>query len=337
MKNLKVSLILLSWIMLMVAQPGRSISRQHGSMVIVTRALAGRNANVENLLAALKMSGDLGPGLLPSEIFVAPNTPGLLPSPLLRLFRHGRGSKVVGTHEVAGPFFLFRRADTAGIFWDQYHAWVSPSDPRGYGHYVRDPKGVSFLWKKAWLILRGDNDSLIIYGKNGPVEVQISSAPGRGEQDILPALFKLCPKLANPPWNGSAGAGRIYFYRGKEKVGSAAPIGVSLNGMFIGYLTGGNSYFYTDEPAGNYKIGWLIDYHSSRVSPLGLISDIGRNAVNFKQAMAFDLAPGQTKFIRLRVHFGLAHPKVKVSAANERSASAIIKHPSNTPLTSATP
>ncbi|HLG95866.1 MAG TPA: DUF2846 domain-containing protein [Bryobacteraceae bacterium] len=304
MKNF---LIVLASILFIGVQSGRCVSGKHVSMVIVTRLSAGRNANVEKGLVALNQY-ILGPRHLPAVLTV----------PL------GTDAKTLG------PFFVFKRADTIGVFWDQYGAAVSRSDPPGHGHYVFENSGY-LLWKDASLIVRRNNDSLLIYGAKNSIAVRISSTPGDREQDILPTLFKLCPLLQNHAWNGSAGAGRIYFYRGRETVGSTAPIGVSLNGIMIGYFLGGNSYFYIDVPAGDYEIGSRIDYHTGFQDAdsirLGSSGVLGLHAVGFNHAMAFSLAAGQTKFIRLRVHFGLGHPKVKVSAANERSASSIIKYP----------
>ncbi|MGH9401371.1 MAG: hypothetical protein ACRD2P_04600 [Terriglobia bacterium] len=229
---MKNSLILFSLALLMVAQP-RYARAQGESVAIVTGAtFAGRKPAESDTLALLNQF--VGPRGLPS----------VLPYQL-------------GVGVMGGPFYLFTRADTTGLFWKQYWATYSKSDPRGYGHYQPYPNGAFFLWKDAWLILRHDNDSLVLLGKRSqgapgsggpisPVEIPISSTLGQTEQDILPTLFAICPLLGNPRWNGSAAIGRIYFYRGGEKVGSTAPIGVSLNGTFIGYLLAGKSYFYID-------------------------------------------------------------------------------------------
>lgn len=273
MKRLKMTMAFLFWIMLMVAQPGRSWSSRHGSIVIVTRALAGRNINVAKALAMLnQVTGPRHLPYVPREMF---------PQALFV------------------PYLRFNHADLTGLFWDRYDLETPGLPvPGAPVHFVRRP-GVFFRWKDAWLIVRLNNGSLLVYGRNNatlskggsisPLEIPIASAPGREEQDILPTVFKLCPNVQNPHWNGSAGAGRIYFYRGREFVGSAAPIGVSANGMVIGYLPGGNSYFYIDEPAGNYKIGWRLGNHYDyKFSPLGNFgSVIGSNAIRFTHAIAF--------------------------------------------------
>jgi hypothetical protein len=307
---MKNSWVLFSLIVFMVAQP-QYAGAQGESVVIVTGAtFAGRKPAVDDTMAVLNQI--VGPRDLPAAL----------------TYQWGRG--IVGG---AGIFYQFTRADAKGLFWNRYWATISKSDPSGHGHFQPYPNGAFFLWEDAWLILRHDNDSLVLFGKRSQetqgsdvpvsaVGIPISSTQGQTEQDILPALFAICPHLGNPRWNGGSAIGRIYFYRGGERVGSAAPIGVSLNGMFIGYLLAGKSYFYIDEPAGNYTAGWRIDYHANGPSiGAGFGSFVGSNAVGFTDAMPLTLAAGETKFIRFRVRFGFAHPTVNLSTADQRSAS----------------
>ena len=80
-----------------------------------------------------------------------------------------------------------------------------------------------------------------------------------------------------------AGEGRIYFYRQSTMVGAALSPDVKLNRDVVGEAkTGG--FFYVDRPAGNF---------------------VASSSGETEKSVSFNLAPGETKYVRMYVNFGI--------------------------------
>ena len=218
-------------------------------------------------------------------------------------------------------FFLFNRSDKTGAYWYQFRA--IPDKPRHWYQntvpvrFERLPDEPYFLWADVMLIkqenVHGDHaSSLLLLDGTGTGLYQIPLPTQRDQnlaeqREILPALFTLCTNLQRLPSNEGIRTGRIYFYRGDEMTGSGLGLDVLLNGSSVGRLSGPSCSFYVDEPPGEY------------IASCNVLPSLER-LTSFKHEARLNIKPGETKYVRIRIHFGLIHPKVGMSVEDADSA-----------------
>ncbi len=109
----------------------------------------------------------------------------------------------------------------------------------------------------------------------------------------------------------AAGQGRIVFFRSSSTLGRVSGDQVKVNDRPAGELPNGG-FFYLDEPAGQY----LISTSSAPATQLSV-----------------DLAPGETKYVRMRVPFALVAgpltPTLEREPARAREALAMLRYVGN--------
>jgi len=79
------------------------------------------------------------------------------------------------------------------------------------------------------------------------------------------------------------GEGRIYFFRSSSMVGAAIQPDIRLSGQVIGASKPGG-FFFVDRPAGNY---------------------VASASTETEKTVSFTLQPGETKYIRSSIGFGI--------------------------------
>jgi hypothetical protein len=80
-----------------------------------------------------------------------------------------------------------------------------------------------------------------------------------------------------------ADQGRIYFFRSSSMMGAAIQPDIRLNGQVVGTSKPGG-FFYVDRPAGNY---------------------VASASTETEKTVSFTLQPGETKYIRSSIGFGI--------------------------------
>lgn len=80
-----------------------------------------------------------------------------------------------------------------------------------------------------------------------------------------------------------AAEGRIYFFRSSSMFGAAIQPDIRLNGQVVGTSKPGG-FFYLDRPAGNY---------------------VASASTETEKTVSFALQPGETKYIRSSIGFGV--------------------------------
>lgn len=98
----------------------------------------------------------------------------------------------------------------------------------------------------------------------------------------------------------AADQGRIYFYRTPFTFGGAVTAEIRLNGQPVGRSQRG-SFFYVDRPAGNYEVS---------------------TSTEVERKLTFALAPGETKYVRTYVSFGVLVGRVVPELMNAAEAEA---------------
>lgn len=310
---------------------------QDESIVLVTKAsVPSPQITKRDALAVFNVA--LKPGKLPNEI--APNQ--------------------------SEPYRLYDRADEAGI-WRQ--EWRPVTDTRGHYFEPSYPARIVYTehghfesisqsqvdWKDVttvirdnfggyeWLRLRGATSELlsILIGKSGnsafagPTAVAVAAVSDGGtitqkEGEILGALFTLCPNLRTQFDSGSSGFGRVYFIRGVDCRREICnfPLGISLNDRFIGVLEDENTYLDIDLPAGAYSVGYGGKFGLAQSDYLESL--LASPASRFKAALSFTLSPGETRYIRVRIHPHIGLPPSisgEMSLEDAQSASEFLGKP----------
>ena len=97
-----------------------------------------------------------------------------------------------------------------------------------------------------------------------------------------------------------SGEGRIYFFRSSSMVGAAVQPEIRLNGQVVGTSKPGG-FFYLDRPAGNY---------------------VAAASTETEKSVSFTLQPGETKYIRSSVSFGLVVGRVVLEPETPEKAKA---------------
>lgn len=97
-----------------------------------------------------------------------------------------------------------------------------------------------------------------------------------------------------------AGEGRIYFLRSASMMGAAVQPDIRLNGQVVGQSKPGG-FFYVDRPAGNY---------------------LASTSTETEKTVSFTLQPGETKYIRSSISFGLMVGRVVLEPETPEKAKA---------------
>lgn len=97
-----------------------------------------------------------------------------------------------------------------------------------------------------------------------------------------------------------AGEGRIYFFRSSSMVGAAVQPEIRLNGQVVGQSKPGG-FFFVDRPAGNYVAGVSTET---------------------EKTVSFTLQPGETKYIRSSISFGVLVGRVILEPETPEKAQA---------------
>ena len=97
-----------------------------------------------------------------------------------------------------------------------------------------------------------------------------------------------------------AGQGRIYFFRSSSMVGAAIQPDIRLNGQVVGASKPGG-FFYVDRPAGSY---------------------VASSSTETEKSLSFTLAPGETKYVRSSVGFGIVAGRVLLEPETPEKAKA---------------
>lgn len=97
-----------------------------------------------------------------------------------------------------------------------------------------------------------------------------------------------------------AGEGRIYFFRSASMMGAAIQPDIRLNGQVVGASKPGG-FFYVDRPAGNF---------------------VAAASTETEKTVSFALQPGETKYIRSSIGFGLVAGRVILEPETPEKAKA---------------
>jgi hypothetical protein len=97
-----------------------------------------------------------------------------------------------------------------------------------------------------------------------------------------------------------SGQGRIYFFRSSSMVGAAVQPEIRLNGQVVGTSKPGG-FFFVDRPAGNY---------------------VASTSTETEKTVSFTLQPGETKYIRSSIGFGLLVGRVILEPETPEKAKA---------------
>ena len=91
----------------------------------------------------------------------------------------------------------------------------------------------------------------------------------------------------------AAGQGRVFVYR-DSSFGAAVTPKVTINGKVVG-VTRGNGFFYTDLPAGDYRLAAETEVERS---------------------LTFSLAAGETKYVKASISFGVLVGRINFDLVN---------------------
>jgi hypothetical protein len=97
-----------------------------------------------------------------------------------------------------------------------------------------------------------------------------------------------------------ADEGRVVFFRSNSLVGAAIQPEIKLNGDIVGASKPGG-FFWADRPAGNYSV---------------------TSATEVERSLSLSLAPGETKYVRSSITFGLVVRRVQLELETPEKARA---------------
>jgi hypothetical protein len=100
----------------------------------------------------------------------------------------------------------------------------------------------------------------------------------------------------------NAGQGRVFVYR-DSAFGAAIQPDVAINGKTVG-VSRANGFFYTDLPAGQYKVSAQTEVERS---------------------LSFTLAPGEVKYVQTTISFGFLAGRMNFDLVNAAAGEAAIK------------
>jgi uncharacterized lipoprotein YajG len=92
----------------------------------------------------------------------------------------------------------------------------------------------------------------------------------------------------------AAGQGRVYVYR-DSAFGAAITPNVTINGKVVG-VSRANGFFYTDLPAGNYRLAAETEVERS---------------------ITFTLAAGESKYVKASMSFGIVAGRINFDLVNQ--------------------
>jgi hypothetical protein len=96
--------------------------------------------------------------------------------------------------------------------------------------------------------------------------------------------------------------GHIYFYRWNTMFGAALQPEIKVNGTVVGKSQPGG-FFYVDEPAGDYVVS---------------------TSTETEKTVSFHLDPGETKYVKTRIGFGVLVGRIIPSLESEAEATKYI-------------
>lgn len=96
--------------------------------------------------------------------------------------------------------------------------------------------------------------------------------------------------------------GRIFFYRDRSMAGAIIQADIKLNGEVVGRSVPGG-FFYVDKPSGNYKVACTTEA---------------------KRSVTFTLAPGQVRYVRTKIAFGVMVGRLHPVLEEEEQAQKIL-------------
>jgi hypothetical protein len=98
-----------------------------------------------------------------------------------------------------------------------------------------------------------------------------------------------------------ASQGRVFVYR-DSSFGAAITPNVAINGNVVG-VSRANGFFFTDLPAGNYKLS---------------------AATEVERSLSFTLAAGEKKYVRASMSFGFVAGRINFDLINEAAGEAAL-------------